>query len=114
VLGLVAWLAFVASAPTYSYGADEDMGSNAYYWILLGVALGAGLLLPQEAPVIGALLSLPGLLLSPWTAPRGDNDGLWILIVPILAIFTALLVGVACVGRWLRTRASTVARNDVP
>ena len=114
VIGLVAWLTFVASAPTYSYGADQDMGSNAYYWVLLGIALVAGLLLPQEALVIGALLGLPGLLLSPWTAPRGDNDGLWILIVPILAIFTALLVGVACLGAWLRTRASTVDRNDVP
>jgi len=37
------------------------------------------------------VLGLLPLLLSPWTAPRGDNDGLWILIVPLLAVFMFVL-----------------------
>jgi len=114
VIGLLAWLILIASAPTYSHGADEDFGSSAYYWVLLGVALVGGFLLPNEAPVIGAFLGLPGFLLSPWTAPRGDNDGLWLLIVPFLGFFTVLLAAVAYFGSWLRSKAPSVARTDAP
>jgi hypothetical protein len=36
-------------------------------------------------------------MLSPWTAPRGDDDGLWLLIVPTLFVFVGVLVLVAVV-----------------
>ena len=52
----------------------------------LVVALVGGATWPQLARVIGVMVVAPGLLLSPWTAPRGDNDGLWVLIVPMLVI----------------------------
>jgi hypothetical protein len=109
VVGLTAWLTLVASAPRYSYGADQDMGSSAYCWVLLAAALVLGFVLPREAAIVGAMLGLPGLLLSPWTAPRGDNDGLWLLIVPFLAIFTLILVGAASLGAWLRDRKTSAA-----
>ncbi len=53
------------------------------------------------------VLGLLPLLLSPWTAPRGDNDGLWILIVPLLAVFMFVLVAVAALGAWIRTRVAS-------
>lgn len=94
-VGLVTWLATMASAPTYSYGAGEDMGNGALIPILLGAALGGGFVAPRRAALAGAMLGLPGLVLSPWTAPRGDNDGLWILIVPFMGVFTVVLVATA-------------------
>ena len=77
VIGLVAWLAFVASAPRYSYGAEQDMGEQActtgYFWAQRSLSASRA---PSHAAILGAILGLPGLVLSPWTAPRGDNDGL--------------------------------------
>jgi hypothetical protein len=109
VVGLTAWLTLVGSAQRYSYGADQDMGSSAYYWVLPVAAVVLGFVLPKEAAIVGAMLGLPGLALSPWTAPRGDNDGLWLLIVPFLAIFTLILVGVASFGAWLRDKTTSAA-----
>jgi hypothetical protein len=97
-VGLATWLLTMANAPRYSYGADQDLGNPALLPLLLGAALVGGFLVRRRPWLIGAGLGLPGLLLSPWTAPRGDNDGLWILIVPELAVFVVVLIGVATVG----------------
>lgn len=105
-LGLSVWIVTMASAPRFSYRAEQDMGSNVFFWILLADALIGAFLLPSCAIVIGFALGLPALLLSPWTAPRGDNDGLWILIVPALLAFLFVLVLVARTGAWLRERLS--------
>ena len=105
-VGLSVWIVTMASAPRFSYGAEQDPGNTVFFWILLAGALVGGLSLPSCATVIGLALGLPALLLSPWTAPRGDNDGLWILIVPTLFVFLFVLVLVARVGVWLRERLS--------
>ena len=94
-IGLLTWIATMASAPRYSPGAAQDMGSAVLFPILLLAALGFGFVAPGRAALAGALLGLPGLVLSPWTAPRGDNDGLWLLIVPFMAAFTLILVATA-------------------
>lgn len=106
-IGLVTWIATMASAPRYSFGAEQDMGSSALYWLLLGAALVGGFLFPRRAGLIGMMLGLPSLLLSPWTAPRGDNDGLWILIIPLLGVFMFVLVAVGAFGAWIRTRVGS-------
>jgi len=72
--------------------------------VLLVAALVIGFVAPTHAWLLGALLGLPGLLLSPWTAPRGDNDGLWVLIIPTLGVFVLVLMGVATVTSWARRR----------
>jgi hypothetical protein len=46
---------------------------------------------------------------SLWTAPRGDGDGLWILIVPLLAFWAGILLGIALVAR--RTLSLTLKRR---
>jgi hypothetical protein len=101
-IGLVTWLATMASAPRYSYGAEQDMGDGALFPILLAAAVVGGLVAPSRAALAGAMLGLPGLVLSPWTAPRGDNDGLWLFIVPTMALFTTALVAVATATAWTR------------
>ena len=66
---------------------------------VLVAAFVGGFLVPKRAPLIGLMLVLPGFVMSPWTAPRGDGDGLWVLIVPMLAVFA--LVAVASASRSL-------------
>lgn len=88
LVGLVAWWMTMATAPRYSFGADQGMGNGLYYPLPLGAAAVGGWVVPARAALIGLALGAPGVLLSPWTAPRGDNDGLWILIVPLLVVFT--------------------------
>ena len=51
-------------------------------------------------------------LLAPWTTPRGDNDGLWVLIIPLLAMFALVLYLVTCVCG--RSTAAIVARRHRP
>jgi len=109
LLGLAVWWWAMASAPRYSYGPQQDMGNNLYFPLLLAVAVLGGWLLPARARLMGFMLGLPGLLLSPFTAPRGDDDGLWILIVPMLVGFAFLLAivadGAGRVRRWTSRRA---------
>jgi hypothetical protein len=104
-IGLVTWVATMATAPRYSYGPDHDTGEPTYYFLLLPLAaLAIGLVAPSRAWLLAALLGLPGLILSPWTVPRGDNDGLWVLIVPLLLLFVVVLMATARVGAWTRSR----------
>ena len=112
-IGLITWIVTMASAPRYSSGA-KDLGSSALYYVLLGAALAGGVLLPTRAWLIGMMLGLPPLLLSPWTAPRGDNDGLWILIIPMLAIFLLVLVAAALVGAWFGSRLTSTPSSEAP
>jgi hypothetical protein len=114
-VGLVTWLVTMASAPRYSDGAEQDLGHPALLPVLLAAALAGGFVARRRPGLIGLGLGLPGLLLSPWTAPRGDDDGLWLLIIPCLALFVVVLIGAAWVGcqagdavirgwRWRRRR----------
>ena len=105
VVGLATWTLTMAAAPRYSYGRGDGYdASRCYYAVLLAAALIIGFVAPTRAGLLGAILGLPGLVLSPWTAPRGDNDGLWILIIPLLWLFVVALIATAQVGAWARSR----------
>ena len=38
---------------------------------------------------IAIALAVPALLLAPWVTPHGDNDGLWVLIFPMVLFWGA-------------------------
>jgi len=101
-IGLAAWIVTFASAPRYSQTGEQ--GNNVFFWLLLVAAAIGGFAFPSYVAHVAMGLGLPPLLLSPWTAPRGDGDGLWILIVPLLALFVVVLTFVAAVGGWIRLR----------
>lgn len=106
LLGLATWLVTMASAPRYS---PRDMGDlDAYCVVLLGAAVALGSASGRCGVIAAAGLGFPGLALSPWTAPRGDNDGLWLLIVPTLFAFAILLPAVGATAMWARARRSKV------
>jgi MFS family permease len=91
-IGAVVWITAVAIA-----------GASAWYVVTLlicGVALGT---VDAAAPHgrAGIYLVVPALLLAWWTTPRGDNDGLWLLIFPLLAVLSALVAGCHRLGSWM-------------
>jgi hypothetical protein len=108
--GLVVWLVTMADAPRYSHGMNQNLGNPALFPILLGLAIVGGYTVRRRAWIVGVMLGIPGLVLSPWTAPRGDNDGLWLLIVPFMAAFCIVLVLGARLGAKARTRWSSPNR----
>lgn len=60
----------------------------------------------------GAALALVPTVLAGWTAPRGDNDGLWVLVflaLPVLGGHAAVVAAVA--GRVARARRRSAAHD---
>ncbi len=84
VAGLVIWIATMARYPRYTDGAGESAGNPALFPLLALAALILGYLEPLRPRVVAASLLAAPLLLAPWTTPRGDGDGLWGLMLPIL------------------------------
>ena len=85
-IGATTWLMTMAAAPRYSFGG----------WALSGTT--------TPAPALGLLPRVSGASAIPVDSIASDNDGLWVLIVPILLVFTFVLVGVAAVGAWVQGR----------
>lgn len=91
----------------YGHGAllpDEHIAGIVL--LLVGFALpavwvGWRRLLPPVT--IGASLALGPTVLAWWTAPRGDNDGLWALVFWFLPALGGLAAGVAAVAQRVGT-----------
>jgi hypothetical protein len=97
VVGAAAWFALVVLPVR---GTEEMPNGLPYVVVLLVGAAVLGLVLGGHPLVTGALLVAPALLAAPWTAPRGDNDGLWLLIFPGLVWYGLLAAG----AHWLAVR----------
>jgi hypothetical protein len=99
LLGVVLWFPLVPHV--HEQSADPRVA--AYWWIMIGVAAALGLLLGKaRAKSIAFGLVAPQFVLAIFTWPRGDNDGLWTLWLPLLLGFGAVLIIPAYVAGWLR------------
>jgi hypothetical protein len=67
--------------------------------LLFGIVFGT-----DSAAHIALGLGVPPLVLAPSSAPRGDGDGLWVLWLPLLAVFLLVLAMVAVLGGLARRR----------
>ena len=91
----------------YGYGAPlPDDHSAGIVLLLVGFALpavwvGWRRLLPPVTT--GASLALGPTVLAWWTAPRGDNDGLWALVLWLLPVLGGLAAVVAAVAERVST-----------
>jgi hypothetical protein len=88
--GLAAWL---LTAVLPYRGETRSSGGPYVVALCVGGAV-AGFVLGGRAAATGALLGAPGFVLLWWTAPRGDEDGLWLLWAPVV-VFAALLAGLS-------------------
>jgi hypothetical protein len=63
-----------------------------------------GFVFSRSWPVVPTGLLLPQFVLAPWTTPRGDNDGLWVLIFPFLGVLFACALVAAAASSWVARR----------
>jgi hypothetical protein len=100
VAGGALWLALVPHAKP-----SGDARVTAFWWLAIAAVVALTLLARDRARyVVGLSVGVPPFLLSFFTAPHGDDDGLWILYVPLTAVFAAFLLGVELLVRYLRGR----------
>jgi hypothetical protein len=105
-----ASLATAAFGSTAGIGAwallgayEESAGGFFVACLLMAVAYGA--VAPRSAAPLGAALVLGPVPLAMFTAHQGDGDGLWILVIPLLAVFGLITAGAAAVtGRVIAPR----------
>jgi hypothetical protein len=99
LVGILLWFPLVPHKDEQS----ADPRVSAYWWIMIAAATVLGLVFGKSrAPAVAFGLAAPQFLLALFTAPRGDNDGLWALWLPLLVGFGVLLVLPAYLGGWVR------------
>lgn len=97
IVGWVTWTAVVASQPRYSlvgnrYIDTDDSWSGRLLVLLMGFALVGGFVAYRCSGAVALALAVPGVLSSPFTTPRGDEDGLWTLMIPMMVGLAGVMV----------------------
>ena len=93
IVGLAIWLPTMAMQPRYD---SRQQGSPWYWFLMIGAAAALGVAFRKRVWVVAPGLIALQLVLAPFTTPRGDNSGLWVLMIPGLVFF---LVPLALVSR---------------
>ncbi len=99
-ISISLWFVF-AAGPTLE---PSERPISIFIWAIILAAFFAGLFSGAKERTIAIALALPPLILAIWTAPRGDDDGLWILIFPFLLFSGALCYCLARLGANIRKR----------
>jgi hypothetical protein len=99
--GLGIWLATMATVPRGEYVSGAR---TTLLWLgMITMALALGYVFPDESDLVALRLVASPLLTAGWTAPRGDEDGLWVLFFPYLIFMGFVLLLVAWAASRLRT-----------
>ncbi len=106
-VGLAVWWPTMAMQPRYDYNHQHHEGSPWYFPVMIGAAIALSVAYARRWWVVAPGLISLQLAVAPFTTPRGDNDGLWGLIFPILVIFGAFLILVS----WLTALSSRTIRH---
>ncbi len=96
--GLGIWLATMATVPDGEY--VSTVRTRMLWTAMLTAAALLGWLLPARSDLVALGLVGGPLLTAAWTAPRGDEDGLWVLFFPYLVVMGFVLLTTA----WLAAR----------
>jgi len=98
-VGALEWLILVMFPARHN--ANFLGGSYFVALFVSAFILGAADMTKSNLAVAYILIA-PGLLLAGWTAPRGDNNGLWILWFPFLVVAVLPTAGCHWLGRLVR------------
>ena len=74
-VGTAAWVLLVAMPGQ----GETQVNAAPYFGALVACGAAVGAFLGGNPITTGALLAAPALLTAEWLAPRGDDDGLWML-----------------------------------
>jgi hypothetical protein len=109
--GLGIWMATMATVPD---GAYVSSARTMLLWVAMIVAAAAlGYALPGDGELIALGLVGGPLLTAGWTAPRGDEDGLWVLFFPYLVFMGFVLLLIAWLAGRLRTWLVARPEQDI-
>lgn len=97
LVGLLLWFAFATDTRPGDVGQDDQYGAFTTISLLVGIALISRW--PQRLPHAAAGFIVPQMVAALLTAPRGDGDGLWLLILPwLVGMGVLVLAGSAVVA----------------
>ncbi|MGQ0830756.1 MAG: RDD family protein [Microthrixaceae bacterium] len=92
-------------------GDENPIGPVLVLSVFVAPAAWSGWRRRAPALTIGAALTVGPTLLALWTAPRGDNDGLWVLVLWFLPVLGGLAAIVAALARRVGAARGTGDRN---
>ena len=104
-VGLAIWMP-VAMEPReqlYPMAPKSELPASWFPLMLLAPIV-LGFVFSRSWSVVPTGLLLPQFVLAPWTTPRGDNDGLWVLVFPTLAFLFVYALLVAAASSWAAGR----------
>jgi hypothetical protein len=105
VVGLAVWVP-VALQPREQLMWTQPKSEIPASWfpMMLLAPIVLGFVFSRSWPIVPTGLLLPQFVLAPWTTPRGDNDGLWVLIFPTLAVLFGYALVAASGSAWVSRR----------
>jgi hypothetical protein len=100
------WVIYGRLTPFPSIWYDHPDGvSEGWEWVafvaVAGALIGAVVIAPDRW-FVGLLGSATWLVVSAWAIQRGDTTGLWVFILPVYVMASALLLGFVELCRWIR------------
>ena len=119
LVGWATWTVVVASQPRYSRVGNQWVETDESWpvricLLLMGFAAVAGFVAYRCSGAAALALALPGVVLSPFTTPRGDEDGLWTLMLPLMVVVAGVMVLLAWGAAAVRVRADSRLSVAVP
>jgi hypothetical protein len=98
-IGTIEWVSLVAIEAIH----NSNWSGDPYVVAILISALVLGIFDGKTSHFLaGGCLIAPALCLALWTTPKGDNDGLWMLIFPILSFIMPVVILLHQVGATIR------------
>lgn len=94
--GTVVWVGGVLD--------DGGVFAGFYGWLVTLMGFVIGGTVGGRAWLTGVLLGAPALLTAVWLTPRGDGDGLWVLVFPYVLFAMACAAAAHWVGAWVVRR----------
>ena len=108
VIGAADWIVLVA-IPARD---NPNLSGGSYFVALFLSALALGVVAPRGHYFqTSAVLVLPAIVLTGWTAPKGDNDGLWTLWFLFLVVGIGPTAGCNWLGRTLNRGLRLLGRS---